>query len=81
VLRGGAASDLPSADAVRAVSARTLLLPWVGDPGHPMATAERLLQTLPDVQIHVAHHLRDVGTWTDRVDAFLEPLAAEWRTA
>jgi 3-oxoadipate enol-lactonase len=81
VLRGAAASDLPSADAVRGVSARTLLLPWVGDPGHPVSTAERLLQTLPDVQIHVAHHLSDVGTWTDRVDEFLAPLAAEWRTA
>jgi 3-oxoadipate enol-lactonase len=80
VLRGAAASDLPSADAVRAVSAPTLLLPWVGDAGHPMTTAQRLLQTLPDVQIHVAHQLRDVGTWTDRVDAFLEPVAAEdWR--
>ena len=78
VFRGAAASDLPSADAVRAVSAPTLLLPWVGDAGHPMSTAERLLQTLPDVQIHVAHHLRDVGTWTDRIDEFLEPFAAEY---
>jgi 3-oxoadipate enol-lactonase len=76
VLRGAAASDLPSADALRAVSAPTLLLPWVGDAGHPMSTAQQLLQTLPDVQIHVAHQLRDVGTWTDRIDAFLEPVAA-----
>jgi 3-oxoadipate enol-lactonase len=81
VLRGAASSDLPPEEAVRAVSAPALLLPWVGDPGHPMSTAERLLELLPNVQIHVAHHLRDVGTWTDRIDTFLEPLAAETRSA
>jgi 3-oxoadipate enol-lactonase len=81
VLRGAAMSDLPPDDAVRALTAPALLLPWVGDAGHPMSTSERLLELLPNVQIHVAHHLRDVGTWTDRIDAFLEPLAAETRSA
>jgi 3-oxoadipate enol-lactonase len=81
VLRGAASSDLPPEDSVRAITAPTLLLPWVSDPGHPMSTSERLLELLPNVQIHVAHHLRDVGTWTDRIDAFLEPFAAESRSA
>lgn len=77
VLRGAASSDLPAASAVRAVSAPALLLPWVGDAGHPMSTSERLLELLPNVRIHVAHHLRDVGTWSDRIDEFLEQVAAE----
>jgi 3-oxoadipate enol-lactonase len=81
VLRGAAASDLPPENAVRTVTAPTMLLPWVSDPGHPMSTSERLLELLPNVQIHVAHHLRDVGTWTDRIDSFLEPFAAESRSA
>jgi 3-oxoadipate enol-lactonase len=81
VLRGAASSDLPPENAVRAISAPALLLPWVGDDGHPMSTSERLLELLPNVQIHVAHHLRDVGTWTDRINAFLEPLAAEKSSA
>jgi pimeloyl-ACP methyl ester carboxylesterase len=81
VLRGAATSDLPPENAVRAISSPALLLPWVGDDGHPMSTAERLLELLPDVQIHVAHHLRDVATWTDRIDAFLTPLAAEAKSA
>jgi 3-oxoadipate enol-lactonase len=81
VLRGAATSDLPPENAVRAINAPALLLPWVGDDGHPMSTSERLLELLPNVQIHVAHHLRDVGTWTDRIDAFLEPLAAEKSSA
>ena len=72
VLRGAASSDLPSEESVLRISAPALLLPWVGDDGHPMSTSERLLQLLPRVQIHVAHHLRDVATWTDRISAFLD---------
>jgi 3-oxoadipate enol-lactonase len=81
VLRGAASSDLPPENAVRAISSPALLLPWVGDDGHPMSTSERLLELLPNVQIHVAHHLRDVETWTRRINAFLEPLAAEKSSA
>ena len=77
VLRGAAGSDLPSPELVRTITAPALLLPWVGDHGHPMSTSERLLELLPNVQIHVAHHLRDVGTWTDRIDSFLDARAAE----
>ncbi|HMG25662.1 MAG TPA: alpha/beta fold hydrolase [Acidimicrobiia bacterium] len=81
VLRGAASSDLPSPESVRTTTAPALLLPWVGDHGHPMSTSERLLELLPNVQIHVAHHLRDVGTWTDRIDSFLDARAAEPSTA
>jgi 3-oxoadipate enol-lactonase len=72
VLRGAADSDLPPQNMVRTVTAPTLLLPWISDDGHPLSTSERLLELLPRVQIHVAHHLRDVGTWTDRIDSFLD---------
>ena len=81
VLRGAASSDLPSPESVRTIKVPALLLPWVGDAGHPMSTSERLLELLPNVQIHVAHHLRDVGTWTDRIDGFLDARAAETTNA
>jgi pimeloyl-ACP methyl ester carboxylesterase len=74
VLRGAASSDLPPPDAVRGITAPALLLPWTTDPGHPRSTSERLAELLPDAELHVARHLRDVGTWTDRIDAFLERL-------
>lgn len=80
VLRGAASSDLPPEDAVRRVTAPALLLPWVSDDGHPLSTSERLLELLPNVQIHVAYHLSDVGTWTDRIDAFLERVTAVERS-
>lgn len=76
VCRGAAASDLPTQDAVRALSMPALVLPWVTDPGHPLSTSERLVALLPDVQVHVAHQLQDIGTWTARIDSFLEPIAA-----
>jgi 3-oxoadipate enol-lactonase len=71
VLRGAAASDLPDADAVRAVTAPTLLLAWETDPGHPVTTAERLAELLPDTELHVAHRLGDLASWTDLLEAFL----------
>jgi pimeloyl-ACP methyl ester carboxylesterase len=74
-LRGAAASDLPAEDEVRAVSAPALLLAWDTDPGHPVSTAERLAELLPRAELHVAQRLRDVGTWTDRVEAFLASVA------
>jgi 3-oxoadipate enol-lactonase len=71
VLRGAAASDLPEPEAVRAFDAPVLILAWDTDPGHPLATAARLLELLPDAELHVARHLYDVAAWTGLVDAFL----------
>lgn len=81
VFRGAAASDLPAPERVRGISSPALLLPWATDPGHPLSTSERLVELLSNVQVHVAHQLRDVATWTDRIEAFLEPIAAETRDA
>jgi pimeloyl-ACP methyl ester carboxylesterase len=74
-LRGAAASDLPAENAVGAIAAPALLLAWDTDPGHPVSTAERLVALLPNAELHVARRLRDVGTWTDRVESFLGAVA------
>jgi pimeloyl-ACP methyl ester carboxylesterase len=74
VLRGAATSDLPPLDAVRAVDVPVLILAWVGDPGHPLSTAELLAATLPHAELHVARDLGDVLGWTDRVEQFLAGL-------
>lgn len=67
VLRGAAASDLPSAEAVTAISQPTLVLAWAGDPGHPVSTAERLVELLPHAELHVAGRIRDVLGWPAQV--------------
>lgn len=72
VLRGAAASDLPEAEAVRALDLPALLLAWDTDPGHPLTTAEGLLELLPDAELHVARRLADVAAWTGLVEAFLD---------
>ena len=72
VLRGAAASDLPDPDAVRDVTVPTLLLAWETDPGHPVSTAERLAELLPDTELHVARKLRELASWTNRLEAFLD---------
>ncbi|MGH9033238.1 MAG: alpha/beta fold hydrolase, partial [Acidimicrobiia bacterium] len=72
VLRGAAASDLPDPVDVRGITAPTLLLAWETDPGHPVSTAERLAELLPDTELYVARELRDLASWTDRLEAFLD---------
>ena len=71
VLRGAGASDLPAPEVVREVAVPVLILAWDTDPGHPLATAERLAELLPDAELHVARRLREVTSWTRLVDGFL----------
>lgn len=71
-LRGAGASDLPSPERMRAIEAPALVLAWDTDPGHPLSTAELLVELLPHAELDVARQLHDVVTWTDRVDAFLD---------
>jgi pimeloyl-ACP methyl ester carboxylesterase len=71
-LRGAGTSDLPSPDRLRAIAAPALVLAWTTDPGHPLSTAERLVELLPDAEIDVAQELFDVLSWTGHVEAFLD---------
>ncbi|HEY8152994.1 MAG TPA: alpha/beta hydrolase [Myxococcota bacterium] len=70
VLRGAAASDFPPPDAVAALRQPALLLAWEGDDGHPLSTAERLAELLPDATLSVARRLQDLGDWPRRVAEF-----------
>ncbi len=71
LLRGAAASDLPAEDAVAAVEQPVLLLPWIGDPGHPMSTAERLAELLPDAELAPMRTGDDLRRAGSRAAAFL----------
>ena len=46
-------------------------LPWAGDPGHPVATAERLHEVLPNSELVLAEHYADVERWPGVVREFL----------
>jgi 3-oxoadipate enol-lactonase len=77
VLRGAARSDLPDPDAIRALTLPTLLLAWDTDPGHPVDTAERLVELLPDARLEVATELDHLATWPASVAGFLTSLATD----
>ena len=72
MLRGAAASDLPSPDAIAALDHPALLLAWAGDPGHPESTAERLHELLPNSELRVAGELKDLFGWSAAITDFLD---------
>src|SRR5215212_820433 len=71
VMRGAASSDLPPPEAISEIRKPTLILAWDGDPGHPVATAERLHELIPGSALHVARTPEEVRTWSDRTVGFL----------
>jgi 3-oxoadipate enol-lactonase len=71
VLRGAAASDLPPLEAVAGIRHPTLILAWDGDPGHPVSTAERLHELIPDSALEIARTPEALRTWGDRAVGFL----------
>lgn len=73
VLRGASESDLPSTDDLRGVQQPTLILAWADDSGHPVSTAERLAEALPDARLHVASTPADLHSWGGVAADFLRP--------
>lgn len=71
LLRGIGNSDLPDPGRLATLPHPTLILLWDRDPLHPVDTAQRLHETIPDSTLHVAHTVDDVQTWTQRTIDFL----------
>jgi 3-oxoadipate enol-lactonase len=71
IFRGAATADLPSPEQIAAITAPALILAWTGDPGHPMETAEQLVELLPDAELHAASTLDQLRSWTDLTIDFL----------
>lgn len=63
VLRGAGLSDLPSPDEVAELTHPMLILAWTDDPGHPISTAEALLELLPDSVLAVASTPDELAEW------------------
>jgi pimeloyl-ACP methyl ester carboxylesterase len=75
VLRGAASSDLPPPERIRELSTPVLILAWDTDPSHPLSTARRLAELLPDARLEVARSASDIALWPLRVRDFLSALA------
>lgn len=74
ILRGAAASDLPTRDEVRSIVVPTLVLAWADDPAHPVSTAEALADLLVLSDLHVADDLAGIRSWPKLVSDFLGDL-------
>ncbi|GAA4178690.1 alpha/beta hydrolase [Gryllotalpicola koreensis] len=71
VLRGAALSDLPPVDAIAAIDVPVLLLPWAGDPGHPVVTSEILRDSLPNARMQLGRSLAQLRGWGEEAAEFL----------
>jgi pimeloyl-ACP methyl ester carboxylesterase len=60
VIAGAAESDLPALDALADLRVPTLIRPWRDDVGHPLSTAERLADALPDRHHQVLDGFDDI---------------------
>ena len=61
----------PCGAATAARLADAFQLAWDGDPGHPLATAERLHDLVPGSALHVARTPAELRTWGERTVGFL----------
>jgi len=71
MFRGAGHADLPAEDALPALTMPALILAWTGDTGHPVSTAERLGELLPNSAVVLASTRAELDTWTQRCVDFL----------
>ncbi|HEY8318859.1 MAG TPA: alpha/beta hydrolase [Amnibacterium sp.] len=71
VLRGAAASDMPSDEQLAVLQHPALVLAWRSDPNHPDTSATHLAEALPHGTVEIAEEPDDVRGWGDRVARFL----------
>ncbi|RFA10931.1 hypothetical protein B7R54_18240 [Subtercola boreus] len=71
VFRGAGLSDLPPFEQLAEITQPTLVLAWEGDPGHPVSTAEKLAELLPNAELVVASTTAAIQGWGARAAAFL----------
>jgi 3-oxoadipate enol-lactonase len=71
VFRGAGLSDLPALGQLGELPHATLILSWATDPGHPVSTGERLVETIPDSVLRIAKTGADIADWGRRAAEFL----------
>jgi 3-oxoadipate enol-lactonase len=75
VFRGAGATDLPPRETLTSISVPTVVLAWTGDAGHPVSTAEQVVELIPGARLHVASTLEQLAGWTDVVVELIDAVA------
>jgi len=78
MLRGAAASDLPDPAALRGLGMPVLVLAIEGDAGHPLSTAERLVELLPNAELRVVADMAALASARGDLARFLTAPGARW---
>ena len=76
-LGGAAKSDMPDPALLRQLQIPTLILAWEDDSAHPVSTAEKLSNTLPDVRGLVVCHPGEIGEWQSALLKFVKQIVAK----
>lgn len=63
VMRGAASTDLPDRRAIARIEVPTLILAWTGDRTHPVKTANKLHELIPDSRIVIARTPYGIMAW------------------
>jgi hypothetical protein len=71
VLRSVKLCDLPAREQIRTLFVPVLILAWVEDAAHPLATAEELDMLLPESQLVIAAGIKDAQGWPERIREFV----------
>lgn len=71
VFRGASTATLPTKEEVASIQVPTLILAWTGDTGHPVSSAELLVELMGDAELALASTAEELKTWTDRTIEFV----------
>ena len=75
VFRGARTADLPSPAAIATIEVPVLVLAWTGDATHPVTTAARLQELMPQTELAVATTRAGLDAWSERIARFLTAIA------
>ena len=71
ILQGTIKSDFPDMDVLTSLDIPTLILAWTDDPIHPLESARRLDDLLPESKLIIASTWTEVKAWTQHVIDFV----------
>ena len=72
LFKGAALTDFPSRETIENIQVPCLVLGWIGDPTHPVETAEELHRLLPDSELVIANGYSDFKKWPELMRNFLQ---------
>jgi 3-oxoadipate enol-lactonase len=76
-LGGAAKSDMPSPELLEQLRIPTLILAWEDDTAHPVSSATKLANTLPNVRDLVICHPGDISEWETAMVDFVKHIAGQ----